>query len=269
MTWLIRAIVLLALFVGGYFVVERFTIYAFDPRLVAPDIPGVSETVFKNTAGKDMIVWTAEPKRGKPTILYLHGNAGNLANRSFRFGAFRDRGYGLIAPAYRGSSGSEGWPTENAIRKDILSLYGSLLNGSLMGQPIKPVIYGESIGAAIAIHLVADLDDPEDGPRAVVLEAPFTSLVDVAKSIQPELALLTGLMINRWNSIDYAPNLTQKLLILHGTNDTLIPLVQGREIFEQSGSTDKAFFPVEGAGHINVWKASAQRRLYQFLASVR
>lgn len=268
MRWVFRALFLSTLLIGGYVLAERFTVYAFDPRQVTPDIPGVSEQIVSNSSGGNMVVWTARPKRGKPTILYLHGNAGNLNNRTPRLRAITDRGYGIVAPGFRGSSGSAGWPTEKAIRADTKGLYSALLDGRLTGTPTRPIIYGESIGAAVAIHLLEDINPDIAQPKAIVLEAPFTSLVDVAKAIQPELALATGLMVNRWNSINYAANLIAPLLILHGSKDQLIPVDQGRQIFEEAKSPSKEFFEVEGAGHINVWKIPAQKRLYRFLSGV-
>lgn len=265
MRLLFRAIILLSLMAAAYFTTERLVVYPLDPRLVTPADAGearLSETRF----GK-MVVWTAKPKRGKPTILYLHGNAGHLSNRVPRFQRLLDRGYGIIAPAYRGGSGSGGWPTEKAIMGDIQVLYGALSDGTLTGTPIAPIIYGESIGAAVAIHLNASygMDHGWLPPKATILEAPFTSLHDVAAALHPQLPLATGLMVSRWNSIKYANHLRVPLLILHGDKDELIPLDMGREIYDAADSTDKELYVVKNAGHINVWTADAQRRLYRFL----
>jgi len=153
MRLIFRAILLLALLVAVYFGTERLVVYPLDPRLVSPQDAGeprLTETKFDN-----MVVWTAAPKRGKPTILYLHGNAGHLSNRVPRFQRLLDRGYGIIAPAYRGGSGSSGWPTEDGIMGDIRALYAALSSGKLTGTPTAPIIYGESIGAAVTIHLNA------------------------------------------------------------------------------------------------------------------
>lgn len=266
MRWIIRAIVLFGLIVGGFVLAERLILYAFDPRRIAPEIAGVSELTVQSATGNTMYVWVAEAKPGKPTILYLHGNAGGLADRTPRLTALTKRGFGLVAPAYRGSSGSAGWPSETSIRTDIKGLYEALVSGALTGTPIRPILYGESIGAAVAIQLNAAIVTTSNAPRAIILEAPFTSLRDVAHAIQPELVLATGFMTSHWRSLEAAPKITAPLLILHGENDPLIPLDQGRAILNAAASRDKELFVVPEAGHINVWKVTAQRRLYQFLA---
>ncbi len=262
MRWLIRAIVLLAMVIGGFVLAERLTLYAFDPRRLPPQVPGVEDRVIESATGKDMVIWLAEAEPGRPTILYLHGNAGGLEDRSFRFRNFVERGYGLVAPGYRGSSGSAGWPVEALILRDMRALYGDLVAGRLTGEPVRPILYGESIGAAVAIQVHATASV---APRAVVLEAPFTSIRDIAKDVQPELVLLTGFLMSPWRSIDHAPALTAPLLVLHGRNDNLVPIAQGRAIFEAAQSTDKTFVEVPNAGHIDVWKRAAQKKLYAFL----
>ena len=209
-----------------------------------------------------MLVWTAQAKPGKPTILYLHGNAGHIAKRTARLQRLMDRGYGIVAPSYRGANGSKGWPTEAGISKDIMAMYDALTGGQLTGTPTTPILYGESIGAAVAIHL-ASTATPR--PRAIALEAPFTSLKEVAAHMHPQLPLATGLMLSRWPSIERAPALQSPLLILHGENDDFIPPVMGRAILQAAGSAQKELYLVKGAGHINMWTGDAQRRLYRFL----
>lgn len=255
MRLLFRAIVLLALFFGAYFTLERLVVYPLDPRAISPSDPRITEQKFGT-----MVIWTAPFKRGKPTVLYLHGNAGHIAKRTARFQRLMDRGYGIVAPSYRGGNGSKGWPTETGISDDIRALYIALTDGTLTGTPTIPVLYGESIGAAVAISLAATTS-----PRAIILEAPFTSLKDVAAHLHPQLPLATGLMLSRWPSLERAPMLQAPLLILHGEKDQLIPPDMGRAIFRAAGSAQKELYPVKGAGHINVWTGDAQRRLYKFL----
>ncbi|EPX79843.1 alpha/beta hydrolase [Litoreibacter arenae] len=255
MRLLLRLAVLLALFFGAYFTLERLLVYPLDPRAITP-----SDSRIAVTKVGSMIVWTAAPQRGKPTILYIHGNAGHVAKRTARFQRLMDRGYGLVAPSLRGGNGSKGWPTEAGITADMTALYTAITNGQLTGTPTTPILYGESIGAAVAIQLATT-----NSPKAVILESPFTSLKDVAAHLHPQLPLATGLMLSRWPSIDRAPKVKAPLLILHGTRDNLIPPSMGRAILAAAGSSQKELYPVQGAGHINIWTGDAQRRMYKFL----
>jgi fermentation-respiration switch protein FrsA (DUF1100 family) len=272
MRWIFRAVFLFAVIIGGFVLAERITVYPLDPRHVSPAEAGIAEMKELRVLGahdRELIVWHAPARQGKPTIFYLHGNAGNLANRVPRFQRFLDRGFGIVAPAYRGSSGSKGWPYQAGISADIRQIYWDLAKGRLTGEKIRPVIYGESIGAAVAVQLnlsaMISADADLGAPKAIILEAPFTSLKDVAHAVQPELVLLTGLMLSRWESIEVAPLITAPLLILHGRNDPLIPIAHGRAIFEAAGGEDKEFYEVKDAGHIDVWKVAAQRKLFDWL----
>lgn len=253
---------------GGWFglgTFERKAVYPFDTRRVDPTelgLDGISETVFRSS-GHDLITWVAPPAPGKPTILYLHGNAGNLTNRAWRFKAFRARGYGLIAPAYRGSSGSTGRPSEAAITRDLRKLYSHLdqLIDGLSADRV--VFYGESLGSGVTLKV---LDTPQiPQPAGVVLEAPYTSLPDVVRHVYPQLESLIPKMKNIWDSQTHARSLTAPLLILHGAEDQMIPPAQGRAVLKAAGSTNKQFVLVKGAGHSETWTDQSLPQLWRFL----
>ncbi|QGX97786.1 hypothetical protein EI983_05635 [Roseovarius faecimaris] len=244
---------------------ERAMVYPFDKSRTYPETIGldsVREVLF-DSLGQTLVLWVSPPEPGKPVILYFHGNAGNLANRAHRFAAFLDRGYGLIAPAYRGSSGSTGKPSERAITRDTRAIWrnvDSLISG--IGAT-DIVIYGESLGAAVTLKMLDAPDTPR--PRAVVLEAPFRTLADVVRHTAPQFEPLIPQMKNVWNSQAHARALTAPLLILHGTEDALIPIEQGRAIHDAARSSPKTFQAIRGAGHNNVWEMGDLSALWRFV----
>ncbi len=255
------------LFSSGLLFAERLIVYAFDPRSVDPaslDL-NVTTSSFHAPSGFEITLWSAPPAPGMPTVLYLHGNAGNLANRRGRFKRFLDRGYGLIAPGYPGSSGSSGWPSQERLTQTMAELYHALSDGQITGAPLPPVLYGESLGAAVALQIIAQ--DPARQPRAVILEAPFTSLRHVARDLSSWADALSPLLTSSWLSLEAAPSLHAPVLVIHGAQDALIPVEQGRAIHNAAGSADKEFHLVEDAGHIDVWKLTAQRHLFDWLAA--
>jgi fermentation-respiration switch protein FrsA (DUF1100 family) len=243
---------------------EQSMVYPLDPTEVSPANAAVPQMqAVRFASGKEtLVLWVAKPKAGKPVILYFHGNAGNLANRAHRFAAFEKRGFGVVAMAYRGSSGSTGKPKQKAILKDAINVYQALPD--LVGK--APVIlYGESLGTGVAVLMADSPELASTPPAAMVLEAPYTSIPDVTRRIYPKLKPLLFLMKNRWPSLRHIRNLDIPLLILHGTNDPLIPIEMGREIFDASPVSDKTFFAVQGAGHNDVWQTDAKVALYGFL----
>jgi len=262
------ALFLPVLAIGGLFGFDRFeaqAVYPFDTTRQSPadaGVPKLQERLYEAN-GQSLIIWTARPQVGQPTILYFHGNAGNLANRAGRFQLFLNRGYGLIAPAYRGSSGSSGRPTEQALTLDARHIYNHLDQIIPSLTPANTVIYGESLGTGVALKLLASTDTEQ--PAAVILEAPYTSLPAVVRHLYPQLKPLTPKMKNIWNSLENITRLTAPLLILHGTDDSLIPIQQGRQVFTAAPSQIKHFVAVKGAGHSNTWRADTLPKLWHFI----
>lgn len=251
---------------------ERMALYPFDSTHVSPQSLGqgrLSEQEWIAPDGSKLIVWTALPNKGKPVIFYLHGNAGNLANRAGRFVRFLDRGYGLIAPAYRGSSGSDGSPSQKVISADIRHIWRNKQDILPTGDaPI--VLYGESLGTGVAITglLASTATDAEKGagrPAAVVLEAPFTSIPDVVQGLYPSFSYLADYVTETWDSLRYSNWLIEPLLIIHGTKDELIPIEQGRRIFSAAPTQEKQFITVNGAGHTDLWRSDVLPRLWRFI----
>jgi uncharacterized protein len=249
------ALIGLALLVASG-VMERALLYPFTPTDATPPA-GLTATTLATPDGENLVVWSAPAENGKPVVLYFHGNAGNLAVRAGRFTAFTARGYGVVAAGYRGSSGSTGQATEAALIADAALLAEHL--PALAGR--GPVIYyGESLGAAVAIALAGTVP-----PVALVLEAPFTSIADMAAQLYGSAAL-ARLLGSQWPSLERIGTVTAPLLILHGAADPLVPPAQGRALLDAAASPDKALYLVPGAGHVDVWQPDAQARLYAFLA---
>lgn len=244
--------------------IERALVYPFESTRVRPADAGLStvRAVEFVQGDETLIVWTAQPAAGKPIIFYLHGNAGGLQTRAGRFRRFLDRGYGLVAPAYRGSSGSSGTPSQETITADVRAVWSALPD--LIPGQAPVVVYGESLGTGVAV--VALLSDIPGTPAAgAILEAPFTSLPDVARNAYPKIDPLVPRMQNIWASIDAAPSVMVPLLVVHGTKDTLIPIEQGRAVFDAAGSPTKRFLAVTGAGHTDLWRSDVMPDIWHFI----
>ena len=234
---------------------ELSAVYPFDSTYVSPSSAGeprLAETFFETEDGERLIMWRAEATTGKPTVLYFSGNAGGLKGRSDRFRDLINQGYGIIAPAYRGSSGSTGKPTETALVADARAIAAAANTGEL-------VIYGESLGSAVAIRLAA-----EGIGAKLVLEAPFTSIPDLVLAQHPT-EQLDHLITQRWNSRQHADGITQPLLIVHGESDRQVPIAMGEAIFGLAASKEKRMFKVMDAGHARLWTPEVRMVVFDFL----
>ncbi len=245
--------------------VEALLLYHFDSSRVSPKEAG--EARLREVERDGIILWVAPPAKGQPTVLYFHGNAGNLAMRTQRFSAFLNQGFGVVAMAYPGSSGSTGEQSADAFSRLAASVYLDM--PELVGSgPV--VLYGESLGTGIAVSVTASTAaDRIKGigpPTAIVLEAPYSAIRDAARYHYPWLGRLVDWLPNLLPSKERIGQCTVPLLILHGSEDRVIPVEMGRQLYALSGATDKTLHIVEGAGHSNVWQPGTQHVLMRFIA---
>ena len=263
----ISALGLIAYFGLGRF--ERSMIWPLDPAHVTPQQAGVDATEHLLTMqdGTKIVTWAAPPAPGKPTVLYFHGNAGNLAGRAWRFRWFIDQGYGLVAMSYRGSSGSGGKAVERNISSDAREIYDQI--GTLTGaQNQSSMIYGESIGGAVGTALAAELqDDPQ--LSGLVLEAPFTAIPHMVRRSFPQFRPLMFALKNRFPTEERVRNIETPLLVIHGTDDRVIPFDMGQSVFATGASPNKTFIEIPGGGHDDTWRPFVVEKLDQLLMNAQ
>lgn len=256
---------------------DRLLLFHFNPERVSPAEAG--EPRLREVTHLGLVLWVASPGPGKPVIFYLPGNAGNLANRAGRFRRFLDRGYGLVAMAYPGSSGSVGSQSAEEIQRLADALYRDVVwlaqgkagpGAEAAGVPV--VLYGESLGTGVAVALAAGLEADPSGqialPAALVLEAPYTSISDVARHLYPSLAPIADRLPQRWPTKRDIAHVHAPLLILHGGQDDFIPPAMGRTLIARSPATIRQLHIEPGAGHGNVWQPAAISALFRFLEAL-
>ncbi|MEE9426833.1 MAG: alpha/beta hydrolase [Paracoccaceae bacterium] len=244
---------------------EMRAVYPFDKTHILPVDVGEDRLVEKRLQtpdGETLILWVAPAMLGAVTVLYLPGNAGNLALRAPRFSYFLDQGYGLVALGYRGSSGSTGVPDEATLSRDALQVFDAIpdLTNSLTGSVI---LYGESLGTAMAAKIAV-----QRRASGVVLEAPFTSFVDLGKIQYPSLDL-TNILTQHWDTAAIIFELDEPLLVLHGTDDKLVPFKLGQAVFDLAGSNEKTMLPLAETGHQGIWSAGGLQAISEFMDQVQ
>jgi uncharacterized protein len=221
--WLVAIYVTIC--AGAYFG-NRLFMYFPDPIRVAPvevGLNGVKEIEIVVADGTTLIAWHAPAKDNKPTILYFHGNGANAANRAQKIEKIRERGFGVFYLNNRGYGGSGGRPTEKDNVADAIAAYHHLIG---LGVPAgKIVAYGESLGTGQAVRLGAARP-----VAAVVLEAPLTSTVDVARSTYFWLPL-SLLITDKYDNERNIRSVAAPVLILHGEQDAVIPVEMGWRVY--------------------------------------
>tara|TARA_B100001564_G_scaffold358254_1_gene376447 strand:+ start:685 stop:1611 length:927 start_codon:yes stop_codon:yes gene_type:complete len=190
-----------------------------------------------------LTAWHIKADEDQKTILYFHGNAGHIGNRSEKFKTFHRRGFGIFAVSYRGFGNSQGKPTEQGLYTDARTAMNYLLN-ELNLKPSDIVIYGESLGTGVAVQMATEYHT-----HALILEAPYTSIVNVAKHRYPYLPISLALK-DRFESIDKIGSVASPIFIMHGHKDRIIPISNGMALLEAAKAPKEGKF-FDNFGHLN------------------
>ncbi len=237
------AVVLYVLLLLGAQALQRSLMYFPDPERVAPAVAGlldVHEVAIDTPDGELVIAWWAKADPGKHTLLYFHGNAGSLETRAERIRKYAARGYGVFIMSYRSFSGSTGNPSEQNNIADAKRAYDHLV--SLGAAPGSIILYGESLGSGVAVRVAA-----EKPVAGVILDAPYTSMVDLAKLHHPLLPS-DWFLTDRYETLRWISELAAPLLIIHGEADDIVPVDMGKAVHD-AAEAPKKIAVIRGAGH--------------------
>lgn len=184
--------------------------------------------------------WYIEHQEPRAVVLFLHGNAGNIAGRAEFLRRIHELRVSVLALDYRGYGRSEGSPTEAGVIADARAARKWLSTKTGLKE-VDIVLWGESLGCGIAIELATE--DAE----ALILESAYTSLPDVAAHHYAWMPVRL-LMRNRMRAIDKIGQFRGPLLQAHGDDDSVIPYELGRRLFE-SANEPKEFIAIPGGDH--------------------
>ena len=215
----------------------------FPDRNVPPTPPGMVERWFTTADGVRLHAWHAVAPDGSPTLVWSHGNAGNIAGRAPVLHALAARGLGVLAYDYRGYGKSGGRPSEAGVYRDVEAAYDSLAHPGA-----RLVAFGESLGGAVSIHLATVRPC-----AAVVVVSTFTTMRDVARSHYGLGGLLAG---SGFDSVRRVRGVHVPLLVAHGDDDEVVPYALGEALFAAAGEP-KRFLHLPGAHHNDVFERTA------------
>ena len=214
--------------VVGLFAFQRRLMY-FPAKMTAPPsafgLKGV-EDIFVETSDKVRLqTWVHAARPGYPMVVYFHGNALHLGERSVWFKAFIDAALGLVAVSHRGFGKSEGSPTEAGLYADA-RIAIDYAQGTLKMPSKKLIYFGESLGSGVAVQMAT-----ERPPGLLVLQAPYTSVETRAAELCPFVIGVRHLVRDKYDSLSKIASVEAPLLILHGAKDAIIPLRHGETLF--------------------------------------
>lgn len=229
--------------VATLYIEQRALLYFPSRDVGTPGASGLGSAdvvELKTRDGVTLSGWYLKGRNDK-IILYFHGNGGNIATRAYRFEDLNERGFSVLAIDYRGYGNSTGTPTEAGLHIDADAAYDFAIARGFKGSRI--ILFGESLGSGVALELASRR--PVAG---IILDSPYSSVVDVAAGRFPFLPVRL-LMWDQFRSDLWIKSIKVPMLIVHGTEDAVIPIAFARKL-AALGGPNVSYVEVPEAGHL-------------------
>jgi fermentation-respiration switch protein FrsA (DUF1100 family) len=210
----------------------------------------ITDVSFTAEDGVKLHGWYVPTEDAVGTLLFFHGNAGNITHRLENIFFLHHLKLNVFIFDYRGFGRSEGDPDEEGIQMDAQAAYDTALAQPGV-SPSSLIIFGRSLGGAFASYTAS-----RNPSKGLILESTFTNAVDMADAMLP---FIPGWTISaNLNTQEHVANLKIPKLFIHGTGDTLIPYTMGRELYKQAAEP-KEFYSIAGAGHNNTYQVGGKK----------
>jgi fermentation-respiration switch protein FrsA (DUF1100 family) len=255
---------LYVLVVAALVLLQRRILFPSDntrPDLARVPVAGVREITVTTPDGLSLLGWFMPPASDSaPVALCLHGNAGHIGHRAYRLAPFQRLGWGVLMLEYRGYGGNPGHPSETGLLIDARAGYAALR--AMNVPPERILLWGESLGSGLAARLAA-----EQPVAAVFLEAPYTSITDIARARFP-YAPVRWLLRDHFDTMRVIADIHVPVFVMHGVRDRTIPVAMGRAVYE-AAHQPKELWIAPDAGHADLIEAGAIAAAGEFLNRVR
>jgi fermentation-respiration switch protein FrsA (DUF1100 family) len=222
---------------------QSHLIYVPAQQLKAPTaygLTGFSIVSVKTQDGLTLKAWYHPAKPHKPTLFFLHGNAGHIGDRAHIVQPYIKEGFGIFLFEYRGYGDNPGYPSEtNNVADAEIALQNLRRHNACV------IVYGESLGTGVAVALAA-----QNKVAALILESPFSRLSDVAKKHYPFLPV-DIILREQYDSIDSIANIHAPVLLMHGAQDQLVPVTESEKLY-QAALPPKSLMIAPDKAHSNL-----------------
>ncbi len=219
---------------------------------------GIEEIKLQTPDGETLYAWYKPAPSARPTILFFHGNSGNISSRPGKIMRYGQNN-GILAISYRGMGGSTGAPSEKGFMIDAQTGYDWLLTNGV--EPSQMILLGESLGTGVAVQLAA-----KNPVRAVGLEAPYASAIAIAANTYWYFPV-NYLMKDQFRTIEFIDQVKAPIFITHGTEDRIVPYADSQMLFAKANEP-KTFVSVPNAGHEIIADEKTWATVHQFFEDV-
>jgi len=219
------------------------------------------EVALSTPDGVTLAAWFVPAEGTSRTVLFCHGNAGNISHRLDTLKMFNELGLNCLIVDYRGYGQSTGKPTEEGTLIDILAGFQWLIEEKGT-RPEEIILFGRSLGGSVAAVIAKDVN-----PAGLVLESAFTSFDDVGAHYYPWLPVRLFTRFD-YNTLEAVKQVRCPLLVIHSPNDEIIPYKFGQQIFaaapepkqfaDLKGTHNEGFFSHNGL-YMQIWRSWLQQ----------
>jgi fermentation-respiration switch protein FrsA (DUF1100 family) len=269
MSMIIRLIVVALLSFGiivaiVYFFQDRLLYFPSSEMAGTPAVAGLEfeQVHFRAADNTALHGWYVPAQDARATLLFCHGNGGNISHRLDSILIFNSLGLNVFIFDYRGYGMSQGRPSEQGTELDALAAMQWLI-GEKQVDPEKLIIFGRSLGGAVAAGLACT-----QGAAGLVLESSFTSYGDIGREHYPWLPVRL-IARYRYATLEKVADISMPVLVVHSTDDELVPFRHGRKVFE--ACTGQKYFLQISGGHNDGFLLSGDsyvRGLDRFITAV-
>jgi len=242
--WSIILVVFLAyaiLALALYFMQSSFL---YSPVRQVPYNPGDINLPFENVVFETknrvkLSAWYIPAQKATLTILFCHGNGGNMTHRLDTINILNELGLNCFIFDYRGYGASEGKPSEAGTYRDAEAAYKWLTKNKNI-PPENIILFGRSLGGSIAAYLATKIE-----AKALIIESSFTSYVDIGKKFYPYMPVRLAARFS-YSTIDYIRRVRCPVMIIHSRNDEIIPFEFGLRLYD-AANEPKEFIEISGS----------------------
>ena len=220
----------------------------------------IKEILVPSTEGITLKSWFYKNPKNKYTVLFFHGNAGELGNRIYKLNELKNLNLNYLIISWRGFSGNKGSPTEQGLYSDARSAIDWLEKNNILKNKI--ILYGESLGTGVAIEVAQNQKF-----AGIILESPYTSIVDAAKIYYPYLPV-DFILKDKYLSLKKIKNITAPVLVMHGGADRIIPIAMGKKLFDEVQSKKYGYFP-KFDRHMMTYNSELKLELDKFIKNFK
>ena len=208
----------------------------------------------------DLVGWFYNKNlKNLKTVLFFHGNAGSLANRTYKLNHFKNLNVNFLIIAWRGFNGNKGKPNEEGLYEDGRSAVRWLKTKGIEEKNI--ILYGESLGTGVVSEIAQNKNY-----AGIILESPFTSMVDMGKKYYPFFPV-RFLLRDKFESYKKINKISVPILIMHGEVDKIVPYTMGKKMYELANEP-KFFYSQEYGDHMVEYDEELLLALRQFIQSL-